>query len=86
MRRGALVGIALLLAAGCAKGSWQRPGATEAELRRDSSECDEHAWVWENVPRFERQRTKWILERNFSYPHYRACMEPRGYRWVREGG
>lgn len=73
---------AILLVTGCARGSWQRPGATEAELRRDDRECDDRAWVWESVPRYEGQRTRWVLERNFKYRLYRDCLEQRGYRWV----
>ena len=84
MRRLAILVAAVLVVGGCAKGAWQRPGATEAEFRRDKVECDERAWVWESVPRYEGQRTRWVLERNFKNHLYRDCMEQRGYRWVPE--
>lgn len=78
--------------AGCATiQRWERPGATEAEQRRDETECwaradNERAVLGQRVIARSDGRVTESLElvprREFDTALYEQCLQDRGYRRV----
>jgi hypothetical protein len=79
--------LALLLAACAPAAVWERPGATDAERRRDETECASLATEERMVPRRRavgRAGREEVLELEREYrfdtERYEACLVARGYR------
>jgi hypothetical protein len=77
--------------AACATGArWERPGATEAERRRDEAECAAQADRDRSVPQRTTARSggrttesmELVTVRNFDSGVFNECMQTRGYERV----
>lgn len=64
----ALICLTLLSACAIAEPGYSKAGATEAEQKRDSYECERDAYMIPKTSMSERKRM------------FRQCMEARGYR------
>jgi hypothetical protein len=92
MRRLALLALALA-SVGCVTiERWERPGATEAEQRRDDAECWARAENERAVPTRRLvsrpggggpyETVEMVPRREFDSALYEQCLESRGYRKV----
>jgi hypothetical protein len=79
MRRGALVVMSLVLTFGCTtgRGAYEKPGNTEADRRRDVSECAQASIGHE--PGRHMVSSPVLFDR----AAFEQCLESRGYSRVR---
>jgi hypothetical protein len=84
--------LVLLVSAACvAVVRWERPGATDAERRRDEAECWARADIERAVPARRivsrsgtaiQETIELVPRREFDSAVYDECMRSRGYRKV----
>jgi hypothetical protein len=93
-RQTVALGLLVLAATGCATlARWDRPGASEAQARRDQADCAARASREASLPAgqpigthpgmpADPQRT---MERSTDTAAFDACMQERGYQRVTSG-
>jgi hypothetical protein len=86
----ALLVLVSLLVAGCAAAGWTRPNTTEAEIRRDSYECERDQRMVAPSPYGYSPNAAGATGAEFSnmggsmgqVVFIGRCMESKGYSWT----